>query len=134
MNKNITIEYEGDYVHARQSGPDNYDASLELWKRIVDACEKHHCFNILGETFTTEPLSTMDAFDHIKIFELAGVTLKHRIAWVHHVAETAEPIEFAETVLHNRGLVNGHLFPTVEKAVEWLLGMPMDNQRDAGDS
>jgi len=132
MNKHITIEYKGGYIHARQSGPDSYEASLELWQRIVAACEEHHCFNVLGETFTTIQLSTMEAFDHIEIFKLAGVTLKHRIAWVHHSDDPNRTMEFTETVLKNRGLVHGGLFPTVDKAMEWLLGDSMDNKPDAG--
>ena len=77
MNDNIIVEYKGNYIHARQYGPDSYDASLELWQRIVAACKKHNCFNILGETFATNPISTIEAYNHIKIFELAGVTLTH---------------------------------------------------------
>jgi len=133
MNEHITIQYKGNYIHARQSGPDSYDASLELWKRIVAACEEHHCFNVLGETFTTRQLSTREAFDHIIIFELAGVTLKYRIAWVHHSDDPDRTMEFTETVLRNRGVLNGALFPTVEKALDWLLEDSMDNEPDAGD-
>ena len=134
MNEYIKIEYKGDYIHAKQHGPDSYDASLELWQRIVAACEEHRCFNVLGETFTTVALSTMAAYDHIKIFKAAGVTREHRVAWVHHVVETAAAMQFAETVLANRGLVNGGLFPTVKEAKEWLLGNTTDNTRSSRPS
>ena len=133
MNENIKIEHMGDYVHARQYGPDSYDASLELWQHIVVACEEHNCFNILGESFTTKALTTLEAFDHIKIFKLAGITLKHRIAWVNHSKETVDSSRFAETALRNRGLINGHLFPTLAEAKHWLLGDSMDNKADAED-
>lgn len=98
------------------------------------ACEENNCFNILGEGFITEPLTTMEAYNHIQIFRDVGLTRKHRIAWVHHIEETAEPARFAETVLNNRGLVNGRLFPTVEEAIEWLLGDGMDNKPKTDDA
>jgi len=73
--------------------------------------------------YTTDELSTMDAFNHLKILELVGLTLKHRIAWVNQVKETAKGIEFVETVVvKNRGLVNGGIFSSVEEAKFWLLG------------
>ena len=134
MNENIIVEFKGDYVHARQYGPDSYDASLELWRRIMTMCEQNNCFNILGENFVTKPLTTMEAYDHITIFKDVGVTFQHRIAWVHHIEETAEPVRFMETVLLNRGLVNGQLFPTVDEAKKWLLGDRSDNKSDPGDA
>ena len=121
MNENIKIEHMGDYVHAQQYGPDSYDASLELWQHIAATCKEHNCYNILGESFTTQALTPMEAYDHIKIFELAGITFKHRIAWVNHSKETVDSTKFAETVLKNRGLINGQVFPTVEEAKQWLL-------------
>jgi len=122
MRDEIVIECEGDYIHVRQSGRDSYEISLDLWRRVVAACEEHQCFNVLGENFSTESVSMMDAYDHDKIFARAGVTLRHRIAWVHHDPGTIEPTRFIETVLRNRGMVNGYLFATVEEAKRWLLG------------
>lgn len=123
MRDEIIVEYEGDYVHARVYGKNNYDVSLEVWQRIMATCKEHNCFKILGENFTTEELSTMDAFDHLKILEKVGMTLQYRVAWVNHVKETSKGLEFVETVVvKNRGLVNGGLFPTFEEAKDWLLG------------
>jgi hypothetical protein len=122
MRDEIVIEHEGDYVHVRQYGRDSYEISLDLWRRVVAACEEHQCFNVLGENFSTDSFSMMDAYDHGKIFQIAGVTLRHRIAWVHHDPGTIEPTRFAETVLKNRGLANGYLFTNVEDAKRWLLG------------
>ena len=134
MTDEIIIENKGDYIHARQYGADSYDASLRLWRGIVAACERHACYNILGETFTTVELSTMDAYDHVEIFKLVGVTLKHRVAWVHHVNETADGIRFAEMVLQNRGMVNGRLFATVDEAKAWLLGPRARNVEGSGSA
>ena len=121
MDDNIIVEYEGDYIHAIHSGLNSYASSLKLWKRIVAACEEHQCFNILGESFNTNALSTMEAYDHLRIYEIVGVTRKHRIAWVNHVKAAGEMLKFIENVMLNRGLIIGRLFPTVEEAKRWLL-------------
>ncbi len=122
MSHRIIIEHKGSYVHARQYGKDNYDISLDLWKRIVAACRQYGCYNILGESHTDEDLSTIDAYSHIEIFKLTGVTLRHRVAWVHRGAEPTEEGKFVETVLTNRGLVNGRIFASIAEAKRWLLG------------
>ena len=119
----IIVEYKGSYVYAAMYGKNNYDLSLELWRRIMAVCKEHNCFKILGENFTTEKLSVMDAFDHLKILELVGITLDYHIAWVSNTPETAFNLEFVETVVvKNRGLANGRIFPTFEEAKRWLLG------------
>ncbi len=61
MRENITIEHKGSYIHVRQYGKDNYDISLKLWRRVVAACEQYDCYNVLGESHTTEELSIVDA-------------------------------------------------------------------------
>jgi len=123
MRDEIIVEYKGNYIHVRHYGKDNYDISLDQWRRIKAACEQYNCFNILGENYTSEELSTMDAYDHLKILEEVGITLQYRIAWVNQREETARGIEFVETVVvKNRGLANGRLFSNVEEAKRWLLG------------
>jgi hypothetical protein len=122
MKSKIIVEYKGDYIHVRQSGEDSYEISLDMWRRIVAECEQYNCFNILGESCITQELSTLDAYHHVKIFQLAGVTHRHRIAWVHHGSDEKDIARFIENVLINRGMVNGRFFPNVEEAKKWLLG------------
>ena len=123
MRDEIIVEYKGSYVYAAMYGKNNYDLSLELWRRIMAVCKQHNCFNILGENYTTEELSTMDAFDHLKILEEVGLTFQYRVAWVDQKTPTAKGLEFVETVVvKNRGLANGRLFSNVEEAKRWLLG------------
>jgi len=117
----ISIEHKDGYIHVRLHGRDDRAVSLELWQRIAEACETYHCYNILGESYNKENLSIIDAYDHIEIFKQAGVTLKHRIAWVHHVEESAKGIQFVEMILKNRALMNGGLFGSVEEAKRWLV-------------
>jgi hypothetical protein len=123
MRDEIIVEYKGSHVYAAMYGKNNYSLSLELWRRIVAVCKQYNCFNILGENFTTEELSTMDAYDHLKILEEVGITFQYRIAWVDQQTPTAKGLEFVETVVvKNRGLANGRLFSNVEEARRWLLG------------
>lgn len=121
MSYKITISYESDYLHVRHTGDDSYQISLELWRCIAKACEKYQCFNILGESDTNKLLSTMDAFNHIKIFQDAGITLKHRIAWVNHNQSAKQQFRFIENVLKNRSTATGGLFENIEKGKNWLL-------------
>ncbi len=121
MNNEITIDYNGEYVHAQHYGESNYEISLNLWQQIADSCRKHDCHNILGESFIVNTLTTQDSFDHVKIFEKVGITRKYRIAWVAHIKETAEGIKFVETVLKNRHMAQGHVFANVEEARKWLM-------------
>ncbi len=121
MRDQIMIEFKGDYIHARHYGKDSYRISLDLWRKIAGACEKFDCYNILGETFTTNDLSVIDNYDHIEIFKAAGISGKHRIAWVNNSREAAEGVKLVETVLRNRGLINGRLFDNVDQAKAWLL-------------
>lgn len=93
-----------------------------MWRDIVATCEEHQCLNILCETFTTDELSATDCYRHIELFPEIGVTIQHRIAWVHHVDKTRAGIEMVETVLRNRNLANVQLFADIEDARKWLLG------------
>jgi len=123
MRDEIIVEYKGNYVYAAMYGKNNYDLSLELWRRIMAVCKQYNCFNILGENFTTQELSTMDAYDHLRIIDEVGLTLQYRVAWVDQATPTARGLEFVETVVvKNRGLANGRLFSNIEEAKSWLLG------------
>lgn len=130
MRDEVIVEFKGDYIHVQHYGKNNYDISLDLWRRVKALCDKYNCFNILGESYTTEELSTMDAFNHLKIVELVGLTLQHRVAWVIQEKETGKGIEFVETVVvKNRGLVNGGIFSSVEEAKRWLFGRENEEKK-----
>lgn len=122
MNSKTSVTFEGEYILVQLTGENSYEVSLNLWHKAVEACEKNKCFNILGVSRTNNPLNTMDAYNHIKIFAEAGITHKHRIAWVEKNLEAAETFRFIETVIKNRGLGTGHLFHDISEAKDWLLG------------
>ncbi|MCC9606892.1 hypothetical protein LOC68_15590 [Blastopirellula sp. JC732] len=120
IDENI-IEFLGDHIHVTARGNNSLEKSFRLLCGIVAACEEFDCYNILGEAETKEELSTMGAFKHIDLFMKAGITWKHRIAWVAEAPDKYEQLKFVETVLRNRALANGHVFHTVPEARKWLL-------------
>ena len=121
MPDEIIIESKPGYIHVRHYGRDSREISMELWRRIVAACEEFHCFNILGETHTTNRLSVADNYEHATILKAAGITIRHRIAWIVPEATLLADAKFIETVLLNRGLASGKLFGKMEEAKAWLL-------------
>jgi len=117
----ITPHLQENYLHVDVRGVGNYESALTLWRSVVEACEQHQCFNVLGEQYLMDTVSTMEAFDHPKLFKLAGITASHRIAWVDNNPRTRETTEFIRDVLTNRSIGYGKLFNDVESAKHWLL-------------
>ncbi len=91
-----------------------------MWRRIVKTCESYDCFAVLGEQNMENPLEVIENYQIQDIFRKVGITSQYKIAWVDLNFKTLESTQFAETVLLNRGLVNGRLFTDVDKAKEWL--------------
>jgi len=120
MAADYTIDYVNSTIEVRVSGSQDRAASSQLWKDIVAACEAHNCYSILGLSYLDQPLKLGDAIDHQAIFLEAGVTIDHRIAWAQLNPAAYEMSELAETVLLNRGLVNGRLFTDEFEARRWL--------------
>ncbi|WP_040351438.1 hypothetical protein [Blastopirellula marina] len=136
MKEESVIEFSGDHIYVVGHGFFSHEQSLNLWRRIVAACQQHDCYNILGKAETRQELSTMDSFKHIKIFEQSGISWKHRIAWFAEDPGQFERLKFIETVLRNRALLNGHLFRNKEDARSWLLedGAAPSNSNQASES
>ncbi len=120
MNYKLSITKEKDMLYVHVTGEDSRQASLEVFSIIVKVCEEHNCYKVLVESFLDNPLDTMDGYEHPQRFEEAGITHKHRIAWVDLNPATYDSFEFAETVLINRGYTMGKLFNSVDKAKQWL--------------
>lgn len=121
MIQEIIITPRDDYIHVAIKGTGNYDKALLLWSSIADACEKNQCYKILGEQNLMDTVSTMEAFDHPALFKKAGITQKHRIAWVDKNPRTHETTAFIGDILTNRSIVNCRIFSDFEVAKTWLL-------------
>lgn len=120
MAVQYSIEYVNSTVEVRASGIPDRASLTQMWKDIIAACKEHHCFSILGIANMDRPLSLADAIDHQAIFPEAGVTIDHRIAWVQEDPDARKRTEVAETILLNRGLLNGRLFADEFEARRWL--------------
>jgi hypothetical protein len=111
-------------MQVRVSGIIDQDGIRQLWAAIVEACDSYDCYNILGVSDLDMPFSVSDAFDHHEIFNEVGVGPRHRIAWVNKNSTSDDILEFTETVLLNRGQLNGGLFPSIDGAKQWLRNEP----------
>jgi hypothetical protein len=120
MSYHFDIAHDESMIKVRVFGTIDAAAIRQLWAAIAKACESFDCYNILGVSDLDHPFSTWDAFDHHEIFADAGITLRHRIAWVNKDSESRDVLKFTETILVNRSQLNGGLFPSIEAAEEWL--------------
>lgn len=118
----ITPHLQENYVHVDIAGVGTYDDALTLWSAVAHACEQYQCFNVLGEQYLLDTVSTTEAFDHPALFKKAGINIKHRIAWVDKNPRTRETTAFIRDVLTSRSIGYGKLFNDVDSAKRWLLG------------
>ena len=120
MTANYTIESRNSVVEVRVSGTPDRSSIAQMWKDIIAACKQHECLSVLGLSDMEQPLRLADAIDHQAIFLEAGVTIDHRIAWVQMNPDAVRMNLLVESVLLNRGLVNGHVFTNEIEARKWL--------------
>lgn len=120
MNYEMSVTFKEGYVEARSTGDKSYQTAVALWKEITRVCEEHHCYKVLGIGESTTAMPTMDAMQHPQLFKDFAITRKYKIAWVELNKDAVEGIKFLETVLLNRGLLNGKLFSDVEEARRWI--------------
>jgi hypothetical protein len=117
----ITPHLQENYLHVDVRGMGTYENALTLWIKVAQACEQYQCFNILGEQYLINTVTTTEAFDHPALFKQAGISAKHRIAWIDKNPRTRETTEFIRDVLSSRSVGYGRLFNDIEAAKQWLL-------------
>jgi len=120
MSYKFNLTRKDEYIYGSASGEDSYQTTLEIFKEIVKACDEYECYNILVVSEMT-PATILEAFNIQTLVKEAGITLKHKLAWVDKNPESLEINKFAATVLVNRSLVDGKVFSDVENAKQWLL-------------
>jgi hypothetical protein len=121
MSYEMSIIFKDNYIEVRSVGDKNYQTSVALWHEIIRVCDAHNCYKVLGIGESTTAMPTMDAMNHEKLFKDFVITRKYKIAWVELNKEALGSVKFLETVLLNRGLLNGMLFPDVKEAKRWLI-------------
>jgi hypothetical protein len=120
MSYQMSVTFMGVCVEVRSTGDKSYQTAVMLWQEIIRVCGEHDCYKVLGIGESTTPMPTMDAMKHTKLFQDFSITRKYKIAWVELNSEAVGSIKFVETVLLNRGLLNGKLFHDVAEAKRWL--------------
>jgi len=115
-----TITLEGDHVKVITKSHKDIEYARDLWRNIVETCQEHDCYKVLGLSYAENPMPVLDGYAHAELFRELGVTGAYRIAWVEHDPVARESTEFVETVLFNRGLP-GRSFDSEAEAREWLL-------------
>jgi hypothetical protein len=121
MSYEMSVIFMGDYVEARSSGDKSYQTAVALWQEITRVCAEHNCYKILGIAESSIPMPVMDSLKHAQLFKDFNINNRYRIAWAELNPNAVENLKFLETVLINRGMLNGKTFGDVEEARQWLL-------------
>ncbi len=113
------ISFEGDHVRAVSIGEKSIDTARELWTAIVQACEEHQCYRVLGIANSTKAMPIIDGFDHVALFRELGIDTNYRIAWVEQNPDSIKSIKFVDAALFNR-MLPGRVFSDEDEAKAWL--------------
>ena len=116
----VTLSAEPEWIHVEIKGTANYENAKAIWRKILDFCNTHQCYKILGEQRTTNEMSTTDAWKHTEIFSELGINGKYKIAWVDLNPRSYQTTQFIRQALANRYLGYGKIFNDTEKAKSWL--------------
>jgi hypothetical protein len=123
VNTELQITEEKGYLMVQLTGVLSLEIVQDTMRSIVAACDENNCFKVLVEAHLTNPLGVMENYIMPQVFKEAGVTHKHKIAWVKLNAGNYEDAHFAETVLHNQGYSMAQLFRDAEEGKRWLLDL-----------
>jgi hypothetical protein len=121
MTYEMSVTFKGDYVEARSKGDKNYQTAVVLWQEITRVCAQHNCYKVLGIADSTSAMPVMDSLNHAQLFKDFNINNRYRIAWAELNPDAVGNLKFLETVLSNRGMLNGKTFDDVEEARQWLL-------------
>lgn len=120
MAARYSIRPVGSHIEVRVEGVPDRASITRMWIDIVASCKEHGCMSILGISDMEQPIKLADAIHHQAIFLEAGVTIDHRIAWVQLNPAAVRMNILSESILLNRGLVNGRVFTDEAEARKWL--------------
>lgn len=120
MALRYSIEHKNSLIEVRLEGVPDRASLTQMWKDIVAGCKEHGCMSILGISEVEQPPRLADAIHLQVIFLEAGVTIDHRIAWVQLNPAAVRMNILSESILLNRGMLNGRLFTDEAEARKWL--------------
>ncbi len=121
MDADYIIEKRADYIYIKLVAN---EASLERFRKVfhdaAKACKEHNCYNILGESIATVPMSITHNAQLKQVFSDNGYTPRHHIAWVSHDKEVLETAKFATMFLTKHGVATAQAFKNTDDALQWL--------------
>lgn len=120
MAARYSIRPAESHIEVRVEGIPDRASITQMWKDIIASCKKHQCMSILGISDMEQPVKLADAIHHQAIFLEAGVTVDYRIAWVQLNPAAVRMNILSESILLNRGLLNGRVFTNEAEARQWL--------------
>ncbi len=112
--KRLRVQVEGD-----RSRGDLVAEATRAWRKIAADCADAGCNQILVVTAATGSFPTLDAYIINSILNEYGVQRTWSIAFVSLDTESYRDVEFAETVIVNRGF-DAKVFRTEGEALDWL--------------
>ncbi len=120
MKFEISVTYDNEgFINVISNGEKNIDTARQLWEQVSELSEKGDCYRVLGSAFTVKNHSTLDGYDHAKLFQEIGIDHRYKIAWVETNPDVFDDVGFIETVLRNRGTFL-QLFSDQSEAKSWL--------------
>lgn len=120
MDFELKITPRGDYLLVELSGQNSYDAVEYGLRRVKKACDQHRCYKILMLS-SMASMEVVEAYQVPALFRETGFDSKYHWAWVPLNKDNVNVATFVETVLKNRGLLNGAVFEDEASARDWLL-------------
>ena len=114
-----SIRHEDSLIRVSVVGSWDYLSVERLWREIATECKRHQCLDILGES-DTKQWTEGAAYDFPTIFNAAGISPRHRIAWVQKNAASRETTRLVGAVLRNRKLAKARVFDSLAEAKRWL--------------
>ena len=121
MKNEISVVYDenNDLIHVISNGAKNINTARDLWEQVSALAEKTNCFKVLGVAYTEKNHSTLDGYNHAKLFQEIGIDYRYRIAWVETNPDVFDDVTFITTVLGNRG-TQVQLFSDSHEAKKWI--------------
>lgn len=121
MDFHYTIWHDESAVIVKTQGVFDYLKIYDMWKAIAAACKENDCLDVIGLSGMEEPMPTVEAYDYANLFEAAGITPRHRIAWVASEPEVLNRLRAVELVLRDRGPYKVRVFEILSDAKRWLV-------------
>ncbi len=115
-----SLSFEDSLIRVRAQGSFDYLEAYEMWKAVAAACNEYECNQVLGESISTTPIPTLDAYEYLDLIESAGITPEYRIAWVAKHPAVLDRLRLIETLLRERSIFSVAVFENTAEAERWL--------------